>query len=161
MSTKPFTIRKARIADIPTITELGMELNRQHQGYDPALYSTTSRAAQMFKDHYRKCIYAPNRAVLAAIVGDQLVAFAVASIRKRPPIYRMKHIGHLDEVFVLKPWRRQGIATAFMDEFRDWFRQKKMTMVTLIVDEDNEVGMKAWDALGYHPYLSFRKYRVR
>ncbi|MFH1426855.1 MAG: GNAT family N-acetyltransferase [Candidatus Kerfeldbacteria bacterium] len=162
MAKQPiYTIRKAKLSDAGATANFAYALSKQHQAYDKKLYKLARDARKRFFEYHRNCIHAPNKIMLVAESNGTLVGYAIASIRKRPPVYTVKFNGHLDAVYIEKKWRRKGIASAFMKELLPWYKKKGVNTITLMVDVDNMIGMKVWDAIGYEPYLQLRKLKLR
>ncbi len=62
------------------------------------------------------------RAVLLAIEGSNLVAFAELSIRDNLKELPGKRVGYVEGLYVAPPFRRQGIARKLLQASRLWAR---------------------------------------
>ncbi|MBV9468049.1 MAG: GNAT family N-acetyltransferase [Abitibacteriaceae bacterium] len=57
---------------------------------------------------------------------------------------------YVDELFVLKPYRRQGVATALLQAVLELARTLSAQGVRLLVEPDNQAARALYQSLGFH-----------
>lgn len=90
--------------------------------------------------------------VLAAEDGGELIGYFRGSAESAPDYADRDKIGIVYDVFVLEPYRRQGVAEELFGEALRWFRKKKTKNIELNVDARNEAAIKFWRQLGFFEY---------
>lgn len=145
-------IYKAKIKDIPRISELALDLARYHEKIDSYI-AFTENAKKEFQNLYRKCIYSKNKMLLVAADSNRIIGFALATFTEKPVIWKMKKYGFIHDVYLEKNYRGRGIAKSFLENFYAWFKKYGIKDVELTVLTENKLGRKAWKKYGYKEYL--------
>ena len=151
---KGVTIRRARIADLPVICRMGLELTRYHDKHGE--WQTTLADRPVLKDlrkHFKKQIHSARSLVLVAELDGDVVGYSVSWLVKRPPIFVVKEHGYVDDVYVVKKHRRKGLAKLFLDEHYSWFRKKGVKLISITWHASNALGKGAWEKYGFKPTL--------
>ncbi len=102
------------------------------------------RAEQPPLDYCRELLEDPRIYVIAATVGQTGAGWAIAHRRPR------WHGGELllDELDVLEPFRRQGLARAMLTGLRDLARQDGGSELLALTSESNVPAMRLYAACG-------------
>jgi len=82
----------------------------------------------------------PNCLHLLAEVGQaqpKTVGWAFARTKEHEPVFEPAHVLHISTVYVLPPYRRQGIGRALMSAILEWGRSSGCTEAELNVLVDN------------------------
>lgn len=88
--------------------------------------------------------------------GDEVVGGVHNYIDKDENEAFNRKWGHTEQIFVRKPWRKRGIATALIARSLRTLREHDMTEATLDVDTQNPSGaLTLYESLGYMPYSKF------
>jgi len=140
------------LKDLPKLSEFGVELLKFHVKFDP-YFTPDKNAKNTYSKFFKKCIYSGNKNLLVAEKNRSIVGYALGEIRKRPPVFKLKKIGFVNDMYVKKNFRRQGIARLFLDELFSWFKSKKLNHVELHVHAENEIGKIAWAKYGFKEYM--------
>lgn len=90
--------------------------------------------------------------VLAAEDGGELIGYFRGSAESAPDYVDRDKIGIVYDVFILEPYRRQGIAKMFFAQARKWFLKKRVKNIELNVDARNSAAIKFWKELGFFDY---------
>ena len=145
-------IRKACAADIEAIVELWKELTNFHLKRDPHFKpSTTADAA--FATFVGEQIEKDDSLVLVAEDGDTVVAYALAVISIRPPVFEETRYGAVYDLLVADAYRRHGIGERMVREIERWFAERSIHRIDVRVSTRNEISTRFWRRLGYEPYL--------
>ena len=145
-------IRKAKLKDIAQIVNYGLELLKYHQSID--LYFTPDKNAKNFYQKlFRKFIYSRNSNLLVAEDCGEVIGYALGGIHPRMPIFKIKRIGSINDMFVIEEFREAGISKLFLIEMKKWFKSKKVKYVELSVHVENKIGRKVWLKYGFRDYM--------
>lgn len=144
-------IRKAKVKEIPQIAKLGIELIKYHQKIDP-FYEPAKNIEEVYNNYFRKCMYSPKSLLLVAEKDGKIIGYALSSVILRPPVFKIREMGYIDDVFVEGEHRRCRIGRELLAELFEWFRRKKIKNIELNVHTKNVVGKKAWEKYGFKEY---------
>jgi len=91
-------------------------------------------------------------------MNKQVVGYVLAYEAARPPVYPAGRYGFISDLFVLEPYRGQGIGRALVRRALLWLRTIGVTSVELLASEHNEHAQRFWEAVGFRRFL--RMYRL-
>jgi ribosomal protein S18 acetylase RimI-like enzyme len=146
-------IRKAKLKDIQQISDLAVNLLKYHTDFDP-YFSLASNAMEIYYKHFRRCVYSKNKLLLVAEEDNKIIGFALGELGYRPPVFAIRKIGFISDVFVDKDFRKSGIGKIFLNELCQWFKKNGLRYIELTVHVKNEIGIKVWTKYGFETYLS-------
>lgn len=150
-------IRKAKLKDVPKVTEYAIGLLKYHNDLD-SYFAPAKDFKEEYRKHIKKCVYSKNRLLLVAEEDNEIVGYAMGELGSRPPIFKIRKFGFVSDVFVYEKFRKSGIAKLFLKELFKWFKFKKLQHIELTVHAKNEIGAKAWAKHGFEDYM--RKQRL-
>ena len=90
--------------------------------------------------------------LLLAWVRAQVAGYALAV--RLPKADARKGFLFVDELYVLKPWRRRGVAMHLLKQVHDLARREGYAGVRLLVRPSNHTARKLYTRLGYAEYPS-------
>ena len=146
-------VRKAKLKDVSSIANMGLKLGRYHLKYDPKYMALVPNVLQLYKKHFARSIHSRNSLMLIAEVKGKIIAYCLAELGKRPPVYRVRRVGYISDVYVEPSYRRKGISKKFLEESHNWFKEKKLNYSELAVYEKNKGAVTAYKKAGYLPIL--------
>lgn len=159
MDKKLLKIRKARLSDVPKITELGLEILNYHRKLDD--YFTPSKEAKVaYQQFFRKCIYSRKQLLLVAEKDDQIIGYALAGVGSRPPVFKIRKIGLLNDMYILPKYRRLGVGKDLYEAVSIWFKEKGLKYVHLHFHNNNYIGRKAWAKYGFNEFMSLSRRKI-
>jgi GNAT superfamily N-acetyltransferase len=151
-------LRRATIADIGKLTAMA----RKMLDYHIALSSGDSTIMaylkpdrdfdRIWKGWVGKWIRSANGMVIIAESRGKPIGYAMGYIKKNTPIYSLKELGYIGDLYVEKNFRRSGVGTMMKDFMLDWFRKRKMRYVSIAVHESNSSAHKAYASWGFSDY---------
>ena len=153
-------IRKAKLKDIPQIVNFAVKLIKYHANFDP-FYTPAKNVEEVYSKFFKRCVYSTNRFLLVAEKNSKIVGYALGELGRRPPVFQLRKIGLISDVFVDEGVRKKGIAKLFLAKLFDWFRSKKLNHVELSVHVKNEMGQKAWLKCGFKSYMSKQRLVIK
>lgn len=149
-------IRPMTAADIETVVSLYCEVmdstyvsfSELAEGKANAFFEISPRAGEIFRAQLVDFLSDPKHGFFAAFIGDEVVGFALASLRTA-------EAGHvecwLDDLGVRSSWRRRGIAKALVAEVFAWGAQERSEYFLLESGVLNESAHGLFRALGFRP----------
>jgi GNAT superfamily N-acetyltransferase len=152
-----FKVRKGRLKDAVTVTELWKELHKQHVEYFPEDFSLTEGAYDMHRSWWRTCVRSRTKCAYVATLDDRIVGYLQGGLRKRPPVLKIGEEADVWDVYVDDDHRGIGIGAALMEEFFRWAREKHVNMVTLQVSPPNRKGVDFYKKLGFDTILQIER----
>lgn len=149
-------IRKAKIKDSDQIVKLAKDFEKYHEKLDP-YFSYAPDSAQTYKKNVQKSIYSAKRLLLAAEDHGKIIGYSLGKISTRSPIFKIRNIGVIIDMYFSESYRRKGLAKLFLKEMFNWFKSKKIKHVELYVISNNEIGKNAWAKYGFKDILLRKK----
>jgi ribosomal protein S18 acetylase RimI-like enzyme len=159
MKLKKITIRKVKLSDVPKITAAAVDLLKYHKNIDP-YYAPAKNVKEVYRKFLKRCIHSRNRHLLVAESGNTFVGFALGETGFRPPVFTIRKIGFISDMYIAKEYRRQGIARQFLLRLGKWFKSRKLKYIELTVHTKNEIAMKAWTKYGFQDYMNKRRIKL-
>jgi len=155
-----FTIRKAKVKDVPNMAKLGAALLKHHEKFDK-YFSPAKGIEKIYKKLFKSAVYSPKSLLLIAEERGKIIGYALASIEKRPPVYKLRKIGNISDTYIIPAYRRRGITDRFIKEIFQWFKIKKIKNIELQVHVKNEIGKAAWSKYGFRAYIERRRLKIK
>lgn len=152
-------IRKAKVKDIDQIASLEIELLKYHQDVDK-YFAISKKAKFYFKKNLKKNIYSKNHYLLVTEENNKIIGFALGGIYTKNPVYKINKISSIDYMFVDEKFRNTGISKKFMLELKNWFKEKKIKHIELVVHLENELGIKTWKKYGFKEYMVRKRVEI-
>lgn len=156
VKTMKATIRKAVADDATPVAQLWQALLHHHLPYSPC-FEIADNAAIGFSDHLRKLPDNPAGLLLVAEMEVRLVGFLHGSILNRPPCFTIPRQGQIWDLFVLEPFRHQGVARELVNRAMEFFREKGIRFVDVRIATRNEAALAFWKKMGLDPYITVGK----
>jgi len=144
-------IRKATVKDLDGILRLNFELfKKEYREYDKTLdLDWTQRGGEKY---FRNRIAKSDGFVAVAESGGKLVGYLCGGMPKMEAHrIKMKH-AELENMFVDKRFRRQGVGKKLAEEFLNWCRENKADYVSVSASYENEEGIHFYRKLGFENY---------
>ncbi len=147
-------IRKARIADVPRMAALWRKLMEFHIARTGPMLALAGDAERRWRAFAAKNIRSRNGLVLMAEDGGGIVGYSLNHIKPNIPVYRVRKLGHMGDLYVLESHRKRGIASAFRKEAFRWFRSKGVRYASIAVHSINP------DARAIYLGWGFREHHI-
>lgn len=143
-------IRNFKKSDAQELLRLIKLMVEHHQNLD-SYYKPFSQY-QNLEGEIKSWASDKNIKILVADQGGGLIGYGRFSIEMAPTYAVAKKIGAVDDIFIEKPYRKQGMAEEIFKESLKWFQKKKARNIELNVDCRNEAAIKFWRKLGFFEY---------
>lgn len=138
-------LREAELSDF--VDALWLPAVRELAAYRPHTLRPDVRSDGL--EYYRDRLEDAETVTYLVRRDDRLVGYATAERRTPPPIYEQEPWCHLDELFVVEPARRSGVASELLDHVESWARSRGCTHLRLNVDATNLAARDLYDATGF------------
>ncbi|MDP9068891.1 MAG: GNAT family N-acetyltransferase [Actinomycetota bacterium] len=139
-SSEPAKIKLRRLRrDDSDLAEVAGQLNRTEEWEDFDNRFSAHSLSEFLQDE--------DHIYLLAYVGSDLAGAAHAYLLQHPAGHLVVYI---DEVDTAKPHRRQGVATALMNELLLWSRKRGAKEAWLGTEDDNEPAKALYRKLNPH-----------
>lgn len=152
-------IIQADTTHISEILELWKEFMDFHKDIDPLFVRSTDGHLSM-REHIQDLITSETAQVLVALDKNRVVAYAIAEIQTRPPVFKYRTFGAISDLAVMSEYRRKGIGEKMLQKMIEWFELHDMDRIELRVASENEIGYNFWRKHGFRDYMHvLRAYR--
>jgi len=88
-----------------------------------------------------------------AIKNDEIVGFALGSLKIMPEYLGFQKVGFISHVFVSEKHRRNGIAEKLSSYLESIFEKREVDILELEVLTDNNAAISFWENVGYKKNL--------
>jgi GNAT superfamily N-acetyltransferase len=153
-------IRKADLKDVTDTVDLWKEFMKYHdeiiikKNKKVKPYLTKKKnAADIFRKYVQKIILSKDSITHVAEVEGRLAGYSLNCINNNIPVFKIKKIGYMSDLFVKKEFRGLGISTKLKNEAIKWFKKKGIKYVSIKVHNDNELAhsiYKKWGFFDFH-----------
>jgi GNAT superfamily N-acetyltransferase len=141
-----------RARHIPALVALWTELMQYHEAIDP-IFRMSAGGREKYAAFLTGLLQQRNARVVAAADGDTLVAYAVAIVADRPPVFWRDAVGEISDFYVRPGYRRKGVGRKMLARIEAWFRGKGIDRIELRVAWGNPLGHEFWRMQGFGDYL--------
>jgi diamine N-acetyltransferase len=90
--------------------------------------------------------------ILAITKADECIAYCACSVEKEGPASRTSKVGEIDSMFILTPYRRQGIGRKLVKRCMEWFEKNEVERVIALVGVGNEEVLEFYKSFGLLPF---------
>jgi ribosomal protein S18 acetylase RimI-like enzyme len=145
----PITVRKATIADLPTLLRFEQGVISAERPMDPTI--------QDGPIHYydlNKMLSSPDIHLIVAQTDDgTLVGSGYARIDPSRHYLKHTHHAYCGFMYVDPAYRGQGINQLIIDALKAWAQSKNLTELRLDVYTTNDAAIRAYEKAGFSSYL--------
>jgi GNAT superfamily N-acetyltransferase len=144
-------IRAARSADYEATCVLFDHLDALHREQLPWLFRAPAERPRT-QGHFDAILSSGDSSILLA-VETQVVGLVSVRMQQAPdfPVFIPQRWGVIDDVVVLRPWRRRGIGARLARAAENWANERGGAWLELNVYAFNEDARAFYEALGYLP----------
>ena len=155
---RALAVRRAGIADLPTVVELRLALLREHGGnavYRRLRPDAEKRAYELF----RAQLEADDQITLLAERDARAVGILRCADTVGSPLLYPSRYAYVSSVYVVPSGRRNGVLRAMFAVAESWAAARGLGEMRLHNVPENPASAGAWDALGFGivEHLRFRQ----
>ncbi len=152
-------IREASLKDVPEIVRLWTEFMGHHDKLvlkeNKKLKSflvKRKNAADKYKEFLQEHFKLKKGTVFLAEVDDTIVGFTLVIVKDEIPIFEIKKIGYVSDLFVKEKFRKLGISSKLRDEAITWFKKKGLKHMSIGLYNDNKFARSVYKRWGFFDY---------
>lgn len=147
-------IRPAVADDAPAVCTLWLCLMRDHESMDDRWRLTEGAEERWFND-FRWLVEDDSHLFLVATAADRVIGFVHAYLWEDLPIYANILEVFVASIYVYPEYRKQGAATALVEDIKQWGMQKGAQRIRLGVLSVNSASAAFWERQGAVPLSVF------
>lgn len=150
-------IRPATPDDVPQVCPMVQALADLHERWDLSRFPYLPEIGQRYARWLRERASDPRSVFLVAereadaTAGSRLVGFVVATIEPTIPIYRVREVGFIHDLYVSPDYRNEGIARQLVMRLVERFRELGVVQVRLETAMPNDAARKLFESCGFRP----------
>jgi len=149
-----FSIRRATRADLPALGRLGAALMRLHHGFDPQRFmAPPDHPEEGYAWFLGTQLDAEDAVIFVAHDEAAILGYVYAAIEPVSWKELRERCGYVHDVLVDPEARRQGVASALLNEAFDWLKFRGMPRVVLGTASANEAAQRLFTGLGFRPTM--------
>ena len=150
-------IRKATIEDLVSIQELNNNLfELEFNNFDDTLkvgWPFEKEGKEYFEDMIK------NEIVFVAEVEEKIVGYLAGSICEQTS-YITETFAELDNMYIDENYRRYGIGSLLINEFKKYCREKKIQNIKVTASAKNSRAIQFYMKNGFEDYNITLKYKI-
>ena len=142
-------ILKATIKDVQKIRKMNKDLFIDNSAYDKTLNLDWP---DRNLNYYKEKIEGNDSISLLAIDDKEIVGYLIGSICKNEDWRTVQKMAELDNMIVNPSFRRKGVGTNLIKEFKKWAKSKGVTRVKVSVYAKNVSAISLYEKNGFLDY---------
>jgi GNAT superfamily N-acetyltransferase len=151
MNDETIQYGRARKEDLPTVVDLCMDVERQHEEYWKLRWERRGGLEEGYMGWLSRRLDEPRMLIYVARDRGEVVGMILVTIQKEVPIYTYDEYALVQDIAVKESHRRRGIAQRLLAEAGTWTKKQGLTQLRLMVAEMNPGARAAFEAAGFVP----------
>ncbi len=144
-----YKIRKAKPEDINGLINLGKSLVSYEQKLEPELHTPIKNPDAGFRKYFEMHIRKKTSLVLLAEHKNKPIGYLAAKVQKRPPIFKLRKVVEIMDIFVSGGHRNIGIGKNLVKCAISYYSKLGFGHFTLFVLSENRNAEKFYKRLGF------------
>ncbi len=124
---------------------------------DERKYDTNIREDFLVYDWYLTTLANEQRITYAAIMEEELIGFIHGFIKDEAGTYVNDTVLCLDAMYVKEKYRKNGVGTSLMEEFKRWGKSVHAKFMDVTVLNDNHPAIEMYKKHGFIPIKSYMR----
>ena len=148
METRPATPQ-----DVPAVLPMVRKIAAMHEKLDPAKYTFRSDPGEMYRGWLVNRANDPRSVFLVADTGEKVVGFLIGTVEAEIPIYQLREMGFIHDIWVDEDYRHEGIGRQLVSVAVERFRQIGVAQVRGDTAWGNEAARSLLKSVGFRPSI--------
>lgn len=148
-----FEVRQAHLTDQHELSDTWRDFLDEQSSLESRL-GIAEDAIERWLNDYPVWLKDESVRIYVATVSSQIVGFVVAHRWAPPPIYADSSEVFVDELYVRKEHRGEGVGAALLSAVREWATSILADRLRISVLEANKAGLDFWKNHGAVPFAS-------
>jgi ribosomal protein S18 acetylase RimI-like enzyme len=151
----PFSVRPATEDDLVGMSRLWREMMDYHAKVEPRFRPLPSPAGEeAWMHHMRKDVLGgEGSCIFVAEMGNRIVGQMIGLLRDEYAVFQPRQYGYVTDVAVDPAARRSGVGRALFEAVANWFRERGVSHLRLMVAHNNPISQPFWRAMGCTDYM--------
>ncbi|MFJ2365807.1 GNAT family N-acetyltransferase [Pseudomonas sp. NPDC087697] len=142
--------RRATVADLPGICELGQQLNSLHHRERPDIYAPETHLFMRDQAHWRPYLDGENQITFLAEQAGVAIGFITLQVTLfNSPLLQPQRVSRVGSVCVDEAFRGRGVGRKLMEMAQDWAIEQGASDLRLTVWAFNKPALRLYEELGY------------
>lgn len=141
-------VRRATLADLPSIVALRMALLREH-AHNPIYGRLRPDADVRAQKLFAAQLQSANEVIFLADLRGECVGILRCIQSSGSPLLDPSQYAYVSSVYVLPKAREQGVLRSLLAEAEGWCAERGLEEMRLHNAADNPLANAAWEALGF------------
>ena len=90
--------------------------------------------------------------MLVAEQQGDVVGYIIGHLAENPPIFELRHYGHVSDICVAPDRRRGGVGRKLFAALREWLHSYGLSVVQLSVAARNATSQAFWREMGFEEF---------
>ena len=146
-------IRPATQQDVPALVPMVRKIAAMHETLDPAKYTFRSDPGEMYRGWLVSRSTDPRSVLLVADTGEKIVGFLVGTVEPEIPIYKLREMGFIHDVWVDEDYRHEGIGRQLLTLAVERFRDIGVKQIRGDTAWHNEAARNLLKSVGFRPSI--------
>ena len=130
--------------DIDELCDMWKELQDYHKGMN--LYTPESEEWRTYKKKEIQLLLQSENSKIFLVKGsNEILGYVRGVVQNVSPVFKVGKIGRIEEMFVKKEFRRQGIGNLLIHSIKQWFKEKMVERIDIQVGNENISGKLFWE----------------
>jgi ribosomal protein S18 acetylase RimI-like enzyme len=142
--------RTATLSDFDVVLNFSLQLKRLAEQSNPNVWKITQEGIENKRQSIRQMITDEDACIILAESAGQVIGFISGLIRTRED-YTPTIIGQIAQLYIIEPWRRQGIGTRLLKELLVFFEEQQVEQIVVNYIAGNKVGETFWNKFDFNP----------
>ncbi len=158
-----FSVRKAAPEDMGRLAAMWRGLMGHHRRLartrqQKGLTAAAKGAEGKWRRWAGKWMRSRDGLVLVAEHGGKIIGYSLNHVKANVPVYGIRKLGHMSDLFVEEGYRSKGVGKAFRDAAMAWFRKKGLGYVSIAAHATNKKAQALYRGWGFSDYhMELRK----
>jgi len=141
-------IRQAKKEDLKKIEKMVFDLDMGISKID--FWKKDEKIVKKnIKSSVLKSFKNPKKIILVAEEKNKIIGYIAGTIKNQNPIFKIKKIGFINDVYIIKKFRKKGLGKRLMKELIKFFKSQKIKVCQLSVLSNNLPAIKLYQSLGF------------
>ena len=146
-------VRRARIPDLPRVSELAGGLVRMHHGTDPGRFFLPEQVEAGYASWLRRELRRKGALVLVAERSSEVIGYAYGTLESRDWNALLDDHGAIHDVFVAPTVRRAGVGRKLLEAMVRELEALGALRIVLYTMVQNEAAQQLFSACGFRPTM--------
>ncbi|MHA1975989.1 MAG: GNAT family N-acetyltransferase [Candidatus Hodarchaeales archaeon] len=134
------------------LKEIFLESIILHGRIEP-IFTSIQGADQIWIDYIDRIYQQENFKVYIAISDEVVVGFCVGEILNKPPVFKVRVIGQVNNLAVKNGFKHQGIGSLLFEKMKQWFLSQKVMIIELSAATNNSEALGFWQKMGGREFM--------